>query len=163
MRLIILAVGRLKSGAERELEARYLERARALGRSIGLTPLDLTELNESAARRADARMVEEAERLLTALPNNAFVIALDERGKAQTSEAFACEIGRIRDNGCGPLVFIIGGPDGLANKVRARANFILSFGSLTWPHQLVRVLIAEQIYRAMTILAGHPYHRFSRD
>jgi 23S rRNA (pseudouridine1915-N3)-methyltransferase len=159
VRLIIAAVGRLKSGAERELEARYLERARAMGRGLGLSPLDLAELSESAARRPEARIAEEAGRLLAALPGEALVVALDERGKSLTSPDFAGHVGRARDGGRGTLAFVIGGPDGLAPELRARADLVLSFGALTWPHQLVRVLLAEQVYRAMTILAGHPYHR----
>jgi 23S rRNA (pseudouridine1915-N3)-methyltransferase len=159
VRLLIVAVGRLKSGAERELEARYLERARALGRGLSLAPLDLAELNESAARRPEARIAEEAGRIAAAVPAGAALVALDERGKSPTSPDFASHIGRARDGGRGALAFVIGGPDGLAPELRARAELVLSFGALTWPHQLVRVLLAEQVYRAMTILAGHPYHR----
>ncbi|BAR98875.1 23S rRNA (pseudouridine(1915)-N(3))-methyltransferase RlmH [Blastochloris viridis] len=159
MRIVIVAVGRLKSGAERELETRYLERARALGRGLALAPVDLTELSESAARRAEARIDEEAVRIAAALPAGASVIALDERGKSLASTDFAAHIGRARDSGRGTLAFVIGGPDGLAEALRARAELVVSFGALTWPHQLVRVLLAEQVYRAMTILSGHPYHR----
>ena len=104
-------------------------------------------------------MAEEAGRLIAALPAGGMVVALDERGKSLTSPDFAGHVGRARDAGRGAFAFVIGGPDGLAGEVRARADLVLSFGALTWPHQLVRVLLAEQLYRAMTILAGHPYHR----
>lgn len=159
VRLLTLAVGRLKAGPERDLEARYLDRARGMGRGLGLAPVELGEIAESAARRPDARKSEEAGRLAAALPGGCALIALDERGKALTSAAFAAHIARERDGGRGDLVFVIGGPDGMADELRARAGLVLSFGAMTWPHQMVRILLAEQVYRTMTLLAGHPYHR----
>ena len=102
---------------------------------------------------------QEAELLLAAVPAGAIVVALDERGKALPSEAFAARIGDWRDRGAGDLAFLIGGADGHGDAVRARADFLLAFGPMTWPHMLVRGMLAEQLYRAQQILAGHPYHR----
>ena len=158
MRIILLAVGRLKAGPERELFSRYLDRAVAAARSAQLTGVDVRELDESRARRPEERKVEEAKALRALIPVGAKVILLDERGKSATSEAFAAEVGKTRDAGAPALVIAIGGPDGFAEEMRAGAT-LLAFGAMTWPHQLVRVMAAEQIYRAITILSGHPYHR----
>ena len=118
----------------------------------------MRELDESRARRPEERKVEEAKALRALIPVGAKVILLDERGKSATSEAFAAEVGKTRDAGAPALVIAIGGPDGFAEEMRAGAT-LLAFGAMTWPHQLVRVMAAEQIYRAITILSGHPYHR----
>jgi 23S rRNA (pseudouridine1915-N3)-methyltransferase len=158
MRLLVCAVGRLKAGPERDLTARYVERLAVQGRGLALGPLDTHEIEESRARRADARKADEAERLLAAA-GNAPLVALDERGKSLASEAFAARIAAFRDAGLPALAFLVGGPDGLAPSLVARAELTLSFGAMTWPHLLVRALLAEQLYRAATILAGHPYHR----
>ena len=158
MKLAVVAVGRLKNGPERELVERYEERAKALGRSLGFSPLSLIELPESRARReADRRAEEGAAILDKAAP--AVLVAFDERGKTLTSEAFAQRLAAWRDQGRAAAHFVIGGADGLDEHVRAAADLVLSFGALTLPHQLVRVLVVEQLYRALTILAGHPYHR----
>jgi 23S rRNA (pseudouridine1915-N3)-methyltransferase len=158
MRLAILAVGRLKSGPERDLVERYRQRIEGLGRGLGLAGLDVVELPESRARREDDRRAEEGAALLgRAGPST--VIAFDERGRSPTSEAFAARIRAWRDEGRPALACVVGGPDGLDAKVRDRAELVVSFGSLTLPHQIVRALVAEQLYRAMTIIAGHPYHR----
>jgi len=159
MRLVLACVGRLKAGAERELVLRYLERSRASGRALGLHPVDMVEVAESAARRPEDRMAEEAAGLLALCPPGAAVIALDPRGQHLASEAIAADIARRRDGGTPALCFVIGGADGLAETVRMRADKLLAFGAATFPHQLVRVMLAEQVYRATTILAGHPYHR----
>lgn len=159
MRVLLLAVGRLKAGAERDLVARYLDRAKAGGRSLGLAGFDTVELSESAARRADDRMAEEGQALLAAVPAGSTLVALDPRGRNLTSEAFAERMRADRDGGVPALCCVIGGADGLAEAVRSRADILLAFGAATFPHQLVRVMLAEQIYRATTILAGHPYHR----
>ena len=156
MKLTILAVGRLKDGPERDLVERYAERAKAIGRSLGLS-LQLAEIPESRARREAERRVEEGAAILDKSAS-AVVVAFDERGKSLTSEAFAQRIASWRDQGQA-VTFVIGGPDGLDGRVRAAADLVLSFGALTLPHQLVRVLVIEQLYRALTILAGHPYHR----
>ena len=158
MKLAVVAVGKLKSGPERELAERYRERAEALGRASGFAPLDIVEIAESRARREADRRTEEARAVLDRA-GSAPVVAFDERGRSLTSEAFAERLGTWRDRGTSALIFAIGGPDGLDESVRRRAELVLSFGALTLPHQLVRVLVLEQIYRCLTILAGHPYHR----
>lgn len=158
MRIGLIAIGRLKDGPERELCERYRERAATLGRGLGLTGLDIVEIGESRGRRPDERKREEAAAITAKLPPG-LVIALDERGRSQDSEAFAARIAAARDAGTAAASFVIGGADGLAEDIRAGAGLTLAFGALTIPHQLVRVLVLEQIYRTMTILAGHPYHR----
>ena len=162
MRLALLAVGRLKAGPERDLVERYRARADALARGLGLTSLDLVEIAESRARREADRRVEEGRALLSKA-SGAVLVVLDERGQNLTSAALAARVAAWRDGGRDGLAWIVGGPDGLDGPVRDRADLLLSFGALTLPHQLVRVLVAEQIYRALTILAGHPYHRAGRD
>ncbi len=159
MRLVLLCVGRLKAGAERDLVARYLERARAAGRALGFTAVDMVEIAESSARRAEDRMAEEGAAILAALPAGAGLVVLDPRGRNLSSEDFAAHLGALRDGGTLALACIIGGADGLSESVRARAGRLVAYGAATFPHQLVRVMLAEQIYRAVTILAGHPYHR----
>lgn len=159
MRIVIGVVGRMKQGPERELVARYLDRAVAGGRSLGLTGFEVIELAESRAGSAAARKVEEARALRAALPEGALIVALDERGKSMGSPAFAETIARWRDDGRACLAFLIGGADGLDPALVAAAGLTLSFSPLTWPHQLVRIMLAEQLYRTTTILSGHPYHR----
>lgn len=158
MRLGLICVGRLKAGPEREIYARYAERVAAL-RRIGLEGLDLREIDESRAKSPAERMAREAEEMLGHLPADAGLVVFDERGRAADSAAFAGFIGRERDAGRKALWFAIGGSEGLDGAVRARATAVYSFGAMTLPHQFVRILAAEQIYRAMTILSGHPYHR----
>jgi len=159
VRLVLVSVGRLKAGAERDLVARYLERARAAGRGLGFTAVDMVEIPESSARRAEDRMAEEGAALLAAVPASAALMVLDPRGRNLSSADFAARLGTLRDAGTPALVLMIGGADGLADAVRTRASLLLAYGAATFPHQLVRVMLAEQIYRAITILAGHPYHR----
>ncbi|MDE2362991.1 MAG: 23S rRNA (pseudouridine(1915)-N(3))-methyltransferase RlmH [Hyphomicrobiales bacterium] len=159
MRLTLAAVGRLKAGPERELVARYVERIAAVGKAEGFSPLALRETEESRARRPEDRKVEEGRALAALFPADAILVALDERGKSMSSADFAARLGGWRDAGVRDLCFVIGGADGLDPAVRAQAALTLSFGALTLPHQIVRALVAEQIYRAISILAGHPYHR----
>jgi 23S rRNA (pseudouridine1915-N3)-methyltransferase len=159
LKLLLIGVGRLKSGPERELVARYAERCAAGGRKVGLTAFDLREIEESRARRPEDRKAEEAVALTGLLPAGAKLICLDERGRSLDSEAFAAKVGDWRDAGAPACAMVIGGPDGLDPDFRARADLVLAFGAMTWPHQLVRALAAEQLFRAMTILSGHPYHR----
>jgi 23S rRNA (pseudouridine1915-N3)-methyltransferase len=158
LQLGVICVGRMKAGPERELYARYAERIAAL-RRIGLEGLDLKEIDESKARSPAERMAREGEEMLAALPADSGLVVFDERGKPTDSAAFAAFVGRERDAGRKAIWFAIGGSEGLDPSVRARATASFSFGAMTLPHQLVRILAAEQIYRAMTILSGHPYHR----
>ncbi len=159
MRLLLIAVGRLKAGPERDLSSRYLERIEASARGVGLPGIDLREIPESRARRPQDRQTEEGESILALAPPGARLIVLDERGKSIGSNEFAADIGKARDAGAPAYALIIGGPDGLDPALRGRASLVLSFGAMTWPHQLARIMAAEQLYRAVTILAGHPYHR----
>jgi len=155
-------MGRLKSGPERELVDRYRQRIDGMGRALGMAGLDIVELPESRARRDDDRRAEEAAALLDRAGPSVLIV-FDERGKSPSSEAFAEKIRQWRDEGRPGIACIIGGPDGLDPKVRQRADLVVSFGALTMPHQIVRALVAEQIYRALTIIAGHPYHRAGHD
>lgn len=159
MRISILAVGRMKQGPERELVARYLDRAVLSGKPLGLAGFAVTELAESRASSAATRKVEEARALREHLPGSVTLITLDERGVALGSEEFAKKLGRWRDEGTEALSFVIGGADGLDPALIKQASLSLSFSPLTWPHQLARIMLAEQLYRATTILSGHPYHR----
>lgn len=151
----ILAVGRLKSGPEKALVDDYLVRAGKTGRALGIAPPEITEVEDRTASGKGA----EARLLTAAIPANAKVIALDERGQALTSPELAAKIADWRDDGTRDVVFLIGGADGLDRGLTDRADLALSFGKLVWPHMLARVMLAEQIYRATTILARTPYHR----
>lgn len=157
MRFIIAAVGRLKD-AERELCERYAKRLDGSGRALGLGPLSISELNESRAASAEARKADEAVRLLKAAGVSQHVV-LDEGGKALSSAAFAAWIAQRRDGGCKTLAFLIGGADGHGAEVASAAVLRLSLGPMTLPHGLARAVLVEQLYRATTILSGHPYHR----
>lgn len=159
MRIGLFAVGRLKSGPEKDLAARYLDRFAKAGPATGLELLRVTEVTESRASNGDTRKREEAAMLQKVLPDNGVLILLDERGKAMDSEAFANLLGQYRDQGKRDLTIAIGGADGLDPALYDKADATLCLGKMTWPHQLVRILIAEQLYRAVTILSGHPYHR----
>ncbi|MCB1380645.1 MAG: 23S rRNA (pseudouridine(1915)-N(3))-methyltransferase RlmH [Alphaproteobacteria bacterium] len=159
MRLSVIAVGRLKAGPEKELAEDYCTRLRGLGRKVGITQVAVSEFAESQAAQASARMTEEARQVASTLPPRAFSIVLDERGKALTSSAFAETLRHRLDDGTSDIAFVIGGPDGHAAEIRNGAGLVLSFGPMTWPHRLVRVMLFEQIYRAVTIMVNHPYHR----
>lgn len=159
MQVSLIAVGRLKDTAERRLANRYIERIRNMGRSVGLAALTEIELSESRLPSAQARMSAEAEQLLSRVPEGARIVALDETGKQLTSQDFASVLARWRDDGVAAVAFLIGGPDGHGKPVRRRANLMLSLSAMTFPHGIVRILLAEQLYRAATILSGHPYHR----
>lgn len=159
MRLHICAVGRLRSGPERQLLDDYVSRIEAAGRGIGITGISLHEVEEKKPLEGLALREREAALLLGAMPKGASLVALDERGTAEASAAFARRIATWRDTGVSDLTFMIGGADGFAPALRERADHLLAFGPMTWPHMMVRVMLAEQIYRAITILAGHPYHR----
>jgi 23S rRNA (pseudouridine1915-N3)-methyltransferase len=159
MRIMVAAVGRLKQGPERDLSERYRKRAADVGRGVGFRGVEIVEIRESKAREGDKRIIEESIALATVIPEGAVTIVLDERGENLDSLEFTREIMRWRDAGRPEAVFVIGGADGLAANLRERADLRLSFGAATWPHQLVRIMLLEQIYRAATVLTGHPYHR----
>jgi 23S rRNA (pseudouridine1915-N3)-methyltransferase len=155
----LATIGRLKKGPEHDLVTRYQTRIEGMAPSLGFaSAIAAIEGTESRARSPDARRHEEAEWLL-AKTSGMVLMAFDERGESWSSEKFAAKIGTFRDQGCKGLALVIGGPDGLEGRVRQHAAHVLSFGKLTLPHQIVRVLVVEQLYRALTILAGHPYHR----
>ncbi|MGE0282976.1 MAG: 23S rRNA (pseudouridine(1915)-N(3))-methyltransferase RlmH [Rhizobiaceae bacterium] len=159
MRIGVYAVGRMKSGPERELADRYFDRFAKLGAGLGLDFAGVDELPESRHASADLRKRDEAERLLARMPAGAALIILDERGRNLSSDNFSARLASLRDSGTRDAALIIGGPDGHDSTIRDRAALVLSFGAQTWPHQMVRFMLAEQLYRAATILAGHPYHR----
>jgi 23S rRNA (pseudouridine1915-N3)-methyltransferase len=159
MRIVVAAVGRLKQGPERDLSERYRKRAADAGRRVGFRGVEIIEIRESKAREGDKRMIEESIALATVIPEDAVTIVLDERGENLDSLEFTREITRWRDAGRPVAFFVIGGADGLAANLRERADLQLAFGAATWPHQLVRIMLLEQVYRAATLLAGHPYHR----
>ncbi|WP_114008369.1 23S rRNA (pseudouridine(1915)-N(3))-methyltransferase RlmH [Cohaesibacter intestini] len=159
MKLVIAAIGRQKAGPETDLVARYRDRAKKAGRSLGLSGPDIIEFAESRARSTPERKSQEADQLLKSLPSGAYIVALDEHGKNISSEAFAKLIDKQRNAGAPAVAFVIGGPDGHGDELLARADAKLALGAMTWPHQLARMLLSEQVYRAITILTGHPYHR----
>jgi 23S rRNA (pseudouridine1915-N3)-methyltransferase len=159
MQILVLAVGRLKAGPESELCARYLERARKSGRGLGFRGFDVQELAESRASRAADRIAQEQAALSAALEDGGRTVCLDAGGELIDSESFANMLSREAAAGAPSLAFVLGGPDGLGAELQRRADRRLSFGRMTWPHQVARILLAEQLYRAMTILSGHPYHR----
>jgi 23S rRNA (pseudouridine1915-N3)-methyltransferase len=158
MRIAIHAVGRMRAGPERDLAARYLDRFSKAGPAIGLEWAGVAEIAESRAPSAAQRKAEDARALLQAA-GGAALILLDETGKNLPSEDFAQKLGALRDAGQRNAVLAIGGADGHDPALKSQAALVLSFGAATWPHQMVRIMLAEQLYRAATILSGHPYHR----
>jgi 23S rRNA (pseudouridine1915-N3)-methyltransferase len=159
MRIVVAAVGRLKQGPERDLAERYRKRAADAGRGIGFRGVEIIEIRESKAREMEKRMIEESIALASVIPERAVTILLDERGEGLDSVGLTNRIKSWRDAGRPAAVFVIGGADGLASSLRDRADLLLAFGAATWPHQIVRIMLLEQVYRAATLLAGHPYHR----
>jgi len=159
MRLLVVCVGKLKAGPERLLFDRYFKRLAEGARGVGLAGVDLREIGESRSRRPDERRADEAAAIIAATPKGGALVLLDEHGPSATSDEWAADIGRERDASRPAYAVAIGGPDGLDPSLRAVAHRVLSFGQMTWPHQLVRVMASEQLYRAMTILGRHPYHR----
>lgn len=145
----------MRAGPERDLVDDYVTRFDRTGRALGLGPLSEHEVED----RKGGGMEAEAELLSRAIPGGALVVTMDERGKSLSSPEFSAELARWRDAGRQDVAFVIGGADGIAPSLRARADFSISFGRMVWPHMLVRVMLAEQLYRAATILAGGPYHR----
>ncbi|MEM8851057.1 MAG: 23S rRNA (pseudouridine(1915)-N(3))-methyltransferase RlmH [Pseudomonadota bacterium] len=152
MKLQLLAVGRLRKGPERDLVDDYLERFAKTGRGLGLPPVTVTEVEAKGGTAA------EAEALARAALHGATLVVLDERGRSLGSVDFADRLGAWRDE-ARDVSLVIGGADGLADALRDRADLAISFGAMVWPHMLVRVMLAEQLYRAASILAGTPYHR----
>lgn len=150
MRICLAAVGRLRRGPMRELVDTYLRR-------LPWTVIE-REVEARGTPSADTRR-REGELLLAALPPAVRLVVLDAAGEDLTSEAFAARLGHWRDAGTPIVGFAIGGAEGLDDPVLQRADLTVAFGRMTWPHQLVRVMLAEQLYRAATILSGHPYHR----
>ena len=159
MKIVVVSIGRLKQGPERELADRYRERFDDIGRKLGFRGLDIHEIPESRARDAATRIAEEAAAISGLLPEKYVLVALDEHGKNIDSVSFAQQLGRWRDEGTTHTIFTIGGADGLSPDLARKARLRIAFGSATWPHQMVRVMLLEQVYRAATLLAGHPYHR----
>jgi len=159
MRLQILAVGQGRGTPEGALSEDYVGRAKAFGKRLGFSDVRTDEVSVSKLREARARVAEEGERLAAKIPAGAHVIFLDARGKGMTSEDFAEMLAAMRDAGARDLVFLIGGPDGLDAGPSVKSSRSLAFGPQTWPHLLARAMLAEQIYRALTILGRHPYHR----
>jgi 23S rRNA (pseudouridine1915-N3)-methyltransferase len=150
LRLLIVAVGRIKSGPHLELQRFYAERLTC--------PIEVKEVEERRKLPAPARQASEGELVLAAIPDRSFVVALDERGKGLSSADFARQIGRWQQT-MPTIAFLIGGADGHSEAVRARADYLLALGAMTWPHLMVRAMLCEQLYRAQQILASHPYHR----
>lgn len=159
MRLNILAIGRLRAGPEKDLCADYMNRLDVLGRGMGISVAPLLEFEEKKKLEGAALKAREGELLISALPRGATLVALDERGRQEGSEAFAARIAAWRDGGVSDIAFVIGGADGHSPALRERADHLLAFGPMTWPHFMVRAMLAEQLYRAVTIMSGHPYHR----
>lgn len=159
MRVVIAAVGRLKQGPERDLAERYRKRAADVGRSVGIPAFDVVEIRESRADNAERRMIEESIAIANTIPEGAVLVILDERGESLSSAALAGHLQGWRAENRPAAVFVIGGPDGIAASLRQKAHLGLAFGAATWPHQLARIMLLEQLYRAVTVLTGHPYHR----
>ena len=159
MEIAIVAIGRLKAGPESKLCARYLDRAGKTGKALGFRGFGVRELPESRASRPAERVAQEAAAIIGCLASGGRVVCLVAGGELLDSEEFARALERDAASAVPRAVFVIGGPDGLGEGVLAAADRRLSFGRLTWPHQIARILLAEQLYRAMTILSGHPYHR----
>ncbi len=155
MRLHVCAVGRLRAGPERTLVDDYLQRCDRTGRALGLGPVTEHEVED----KRGGGMAAEADLLARAVPAGAVLLALDERGKTLSSPEFAAQLATWRDGGRQDAAFVIGGADGIAPALRADADLAISFGRMVWPHMLIRVMLAEQLYRAVTILSGSPYHR----
>ncbi len=158
MDITILAVGRLK-GPEQDLCERYVSRIKAVGRALGVGDCRLVVLNEGRGGSTKARQSAEAQALLQKIPDRAVIVALDEHGKVLNSKVFSKKIAVFRDEGVGQLFFVLGGPDGHGIEVLERAALKLSLSAMTMPHGLARAVCCEQIYRALTIIANHPYHR----
>ncbi len=158
MRITLAAIGRLRGGPEADLVNDYAARIRAVGRSLGVSQFDVREFEAPKGLSGEKRQQRESD-LLKEVAGAARIVVLDERGDTISSEALAARIAKWRDGGAGEIAFLIGGADGHHPSLVDSADLVVAFGKATFPHLLVRVMLAEQIYRAMTILSGHPYHR----
>ena len=159
MHIVLAAVGKLKAGPDRELFERYWDRVAASGRKVGIANIRCVEIPESRSANGAERKADEAQRLLRIPVQGARSVVLDETGQSLTSQTFAAFIRRQCDGGVPELAIFIGGPDGHGEALLKKADLVLNLGTMTLPHGLARIVIAEQVYRATTILAGHPYHR----
>jgi 23S rRNA (pseudouridine1915-N3)-methyltransferase len=159
VRIALAAIGKLKAGPEKLLAEDYAARIPTLGKKAGITGLTIKDWSESQRPDVAQRMAEEEALLWSAVPQGGYVIALDERGKAPTSQAFAEKLRLLADRGQNNIIFMLGGPDGHSQATREKANELLALGPMTWPHRLARIMLLEQIYRSVTILVNHPYHR----
>lgn len=158
MRLLIATVGKTARGPERELSDRYLQRIGQMAAAQGVK-CAVKEIAQSRAARPDDRQREEADALRGTLPAGAMKVILDEGGRTLSSKEFADRMSSWQNQAVADVAFVIGGPDGLATDLVDSADLVVAFGRMSWPHQLARVMLLEQIYRALTIIAGHPYHR----
>ncbi|MGB7335468.1 MAG: 23S rRNA (pseudouridine(1915)-N(3))-methyltransferase RlmH [Salaquimonas sp.] len=159
MRLKILTIGKMKKGPETDLLDRYLERAEKAGRQLGFSGPEVSEWTESRLDQVELRKSEEAKTLLSGLKPGALLIAMDEHGKDYSSVELSQTLSKALDSSVPEVAFALGGPDGHAAELLKQSTLTLRMGKMTWPHQLARVMLAEQIYRSITILSGHPYHR----
>lgn len=159
MRFVVAAVGRMKTGPERELAEHFRKRAVGAGRQVGIRDVEVIEIRESRAREPERRVLEESIALANAIPVDAVSVVLDEHGQSLDSATIAQLVRVWRDAGKPVVAFVIGGADGLGPQLKKQASVTLAFGAATWPHQLLRIMLLEQLYRVITILAGHPYHR----
>lgn len=158
MKISILAVGRLKSGAEQTQFNRYFDLFNASARNLRMQPISLVEIGEGRSENVDERKEQEARDLTARVVSGTRVVALDERGQIVTSEEFTAMVGKLRDEAI-DVAFALGGPDGHSDAFRKQAHFALALGRMTLPHGLARIFLMEQLYRALTIIQGHPYHR----
>ena len=159
MKITVCAVGRLSAGPSLTLVEMYADRVRALGRTAGVSDFSIREVEAPKGLSGSARQEKESAALMAAAPEGGLRIALDAHGKALSSEDFAARLGAYRDDGARNLAFFIGGADGHARDLLDKADLKIAFGPATWPHMLVRAMLCEQLYRAITIMTGHPYHR----
>jgi 23S rRNA (pseudouridine1915-N3)-methyltransferase len=155
----VVAIGKLKSGPEKLLAEDYANRTLAIGKQAGIKALKINDWPESQRAEVALRMAEEESQLWSAVPVSAHVIVLDERGKSTSSEQFSASLRKVMDRGVSDVVFMIGGPDGHSAATREKANELMALGPMTWPHRLLRIMLLEQIYRSVTIMLNHPYHR----
>jgi len=162
MRLVVAAVGRLRTGPERDLTERFRARAAKAGRQVGIRAVEIIEIRDSRAAAVDKRVLEESIALANVIPDGAMTVVLDQQGENLDSASLTGHIRAWRDCGRGVAVFVIGGADGLTSEIKKQADLRLALGAATWPHELVRIMLLEQLYRTVTILSGHPYHRGAR-